>query len=1090
MRFGKYYQPLANGDSAKPSTGEDPPKLPASGDPPKPSARGDPSKPPAGEDPPKPPAGKDPPKLPAGEDPPKPPAGKDNDKGTTAYPPKIPFKDADGIVDIKIFKTPEENMQKVLNVLQQEGNIPPPEKITEAVEAVNDLVLIMKSAEQNAATEKSVENCKQRFYKAVAPGTKTEAQEVMLAMGLAALVKLKCPECTLKTTTFTPPSNYPGKEDLYEIGRCILTRTLVEKGLTPARLFISEATQKKITAKIAMGIGKIFVDVLAIWTGLGVFTFGGSMLKWIDSAMDKGFDLAKAGTNMFVGLLLGVVGPLFARGIILKKTDPLQVVVGFLAKIATRDLPFSPQICYFALAAIHVSFEVVRSFGLPELSEANSVEEVQRRLKLIVEKKPDKTYSRKAAKSFKWVCGKLKPKNKWAAVAWPILFYIYDYCQYGKNGFVIKFTEVPPLHDNTTKKGSETEGSETVETAQMEINGTKVYSEDLKKMLKIYANPFSSAQCRKLILKLEKKGLASPLKHSEFGVMDELVSMTGQTLTGRSGTLFSFWLGDDTIGEKLISSNPHHIAPFTFVLEGYLGIPASMAWGLNVGIDLLNWGQDKVIGFLPSPKDTFGTSTVVRVVSGQEIQWREFTPKDVEMIFLMWREFQFKEIHDVMKWDDMPLKRLRNDVEFVRTSQEWRQAYEHIKKVRPDMKTLQERLLYKALYLEDLKQRISDRKVRLEPTQLLGENDEYQIFLRKELRDMYIDSFKSSRQLKRVLSRLDAFQSTSGKGLPRKIETMDYEEDPRTETNTLLQSSIQAWEDIEKETNAVVKYINNDAPDLFTDESLFSLEDVAMDPEAAKIWELKLNESPKELEEFRKIRLLHMDLPSEPHLDGAPVKPIWHDYPKENTLREQFEGKPLLEQENKIFNSHPDFIKEYAKSLNTSRMVKRLRQRYSEWFVNPENNIIEHVHEEINKNMYDVNSEKEKLEKSSNAVYEWLKKGNDPSEGADFELDDVFNSEKATKIYIKGETGSRLPLQPGEEKSVIKKLYEFWSKRQSYLSNLVSEFTGFPDWVKPILDNAVTDGILNFAMPTLAAGGAFGGYLAVVESDIEEEEED
>jgi len=468
------------------------------------------------------------------------------------------------------------------------------------------------------------------------------------------------------------------------------------------------------------------------------------------------------------------------------------------------------------------------------------------------------------------------------------------------------------------------------------------------------------------------------------------------------------------------------------------------------------------------------------------------------MLVLMWREFQFKEIHDVMKWDDMPLKRLRNDVEFVRTSQEWRQAYERIKKVRPDMVTLQERLLDKALYLEDLKQRISDNKVRLEPTQLLGENDEYQIFLRQELRDMYIDSFESSRQLKRVLSRLDAFQSTSGKGLPRKIETMNYEEDPRTETNTLLQSSIQAREDIEKETNAVVKYINNDAPDLFTDESLFSLEDVAMDPEAAKIWELKLNESPEELEEFKQIQQQLLNKRQLPYYrDQTAFGKELTDANKEKRWKDQFQGDALLQtDEQDLFGySVPELLEQYAASLKTSRMVKRLKQRYDVWYKDTARTLqspfsYRQIHaSQFNTALKKIIAAKEKDEVDLDAVYEWLKKGNDPSEGADFELEDVFNNEKTTKIYIEGEDGSRLPLQPVKEKSVIKKLYEFWSKRQSYLGKLVSEFNGFPDWVKPILENAVTAGILNFAMPTLAAGGVFGGLLMVVESDIEEEED-
>ena len=191
-------------------------------------------------------------------------------------------------LDISVFKAPKKNIESVLELLKDNTETQVgPETIDQVTDIVDRLVVLVKQKEEVSEDkaeeiENKIETCKREFYDAIVPGKKSDAQETMLSMSLVTLVKLKCPGCTIEFKPFVTPSNYPRREDLYEIGRCILTKGIVKK-LSFLRKSVSAFNQYNFMADVVISIGRKFVEIVGSSFALRVI----DILQW---AKNKGVD--------------------------------------------------------------------------------------------------------------------------------------------------------------------------------------------------------------------------------------------------------------------------------------------------------------------------------------------------------------------------------------------------------------------------------------------------------------------------------------------------------------------------------------------------------------------------------------------------------------------------------------------------------------------------------------------------------------------------------------------------------------------------------------------------------------------------------
>ena len=988
--------------------------------------------------------------------------------------------------------------QSVLRVLQEDAGAQTGVDVNAAGAIIDELFqLQIKIADKEAwrqsgpqsfkveavRLKQQVEDCKQRFAEAMIPGERTDAQNTMLSFGLVTLMEQKYPNHPHgMKPSFQPPETSEWKHLFKDMGRTFATKAFKDLYLKEFRQWVSGIKEMKWFADVCVGLGKSLTTLLAPLTGgtsLAVLKTATKVFETVDTIKDKGYDLTMFGLQAFVGFLMAVVG--IISPYVVAQANATRISVQILAKFCTSELVDSAVVSPLHLLLIqktlHVAFEMIRAFGLPEISEAEDVEQVKQRLRRISEKKSPDTqnyYTKKTTRAFKWMCGLLKPKNKLAAVMWPIYSEIWTLGAW--------------VYETNRQKASAAAktAAETAPDIVIVAAGDRMqFMEDrlvvqLKEILGFLKarrnrqNPLLTTQARNLVRDLMRRDVVDSIATTSIGIQDELISTYCLTWNSKiSGLCQLFVGGGDTIMQRLVSDEFGLLADFT-VVTNYVDFSF---WG-NVFIDA---GNDYIArpfyNSLPAPSQNFGTGAIINLV-GNNVKSKVLTGPQVGTIRTLWSVLQDQKIGDAI-FQPGVLRGLIRDI--VRPAEEWRALAEAAGK--NGFEEVQAQLAEKADALEGIAQRIESHKVT--------DADERIILTQPELRDKYVESFSTSRLLKNFQERLLATNKAAE--LPSRVQVQDFVEDPQYETSRAIRAQIEYLEQVEEDQMLVKKYVET-SNDFTSPNAKFTLEDVAQNEDAVRSFN-DIHSNDAEL--MRSLASVQNTLAQQGQLsqnmlvDREPFDVRSRNIALEDKLQTKFTGSILSPtDETSLFEDTPGLLVDYAKSLATSRVAKRMWQRFLDWHGDSKytNGIVNYGIADVysKEGVKAVIEQKELQEKASDAVAKWLQEGNELTANSDFIVDDVYESESATKLWLKGVNG--FPPLPTEEQEFLDGFTNYWWSKQSFLRQLLP-FQSLPDWGNSLVTKAIDSGVYvpSFtSVPTPALGFSGLPVLALQEKKDED----
>lgn len=297
--------------------------------------------------------------------------------------------------------------------------------------------------------------------------------------------------------------------------------------------------------------------------------------------------------------------------------------------------------------------------------------------------------------------------------------------------------------------------------------------------------------------------------------------------------------------------------------------------------------------------------------------------------------------------------------------------------------------------------------------------------------------------------------------LPPRVQVQDFIEDPQYETSRAIRAQIKYLEELEYDQMLVKKYVQT-SKDFTSPNALFTLEDVAQNEEAVRTF-IQLNGDNADL--MKSLTSVQNELAKAGQLsksmlvDRDPIDVRPRDIALEDRLKNEFKGDALSQSDEiKLFDRAPNLLTDYAKSLRTSRMVKFMQTRFFDWYDQSKYSAsmeTETIGRSEKYELKKVIQDKELSEKANDAVYNWLK-NNVITQNSDFVMDDVYESESATKLWLEGVDG--LEPIPRDKRKFFDDFVRYWWLKRSFLGQIFS-LNSLPEWGKSLVESAIDNSI-------------------------------